>query len=92
MFDSLERHCRTAIAYGGLRDVNSRSARPEDRMESFFLAETLKYHYLLQQPGHGVDLLRTSVFNTEAHPLSIFGTPRFNELKAKAAAARRRVR
>jgi hypothetical protein len=28
--------------------VNSAGGKPEDRMESFFLAETLKYHYLLQ--------------------------------------------
>lgn len=48
MFDALEKHCRTPLAYGGLRDVNSAGGRPEDRMESFFLAETLKYHYLLQ--------------------------------------------
>jgi hypothetical protein len=48
MFDALERHCRTPIAYGGLRDVTNPRERPEDRMESFFLAETLKYHYLLQ--------------------------------------------
>jgi mannosyl-oligosaccharide alpha-1,2-mannosidase len=48
MFDALEKHCRTPIAYGGLRDVNRASGQPEDRMESFFLAETLKYHYLLQ--------------------------------------------
>ena len=41
-------------------------------MESFFLAETLKYLYLIQEtePGH-VDLAH-QVFNTEAHPLHIF--------------------
>jgi mannosyl-oligosaccharide alpha-1,2-mannosidase len=48
MFDSLEKHCRTRFGFGGLRDVNSKHGGPEDRMESFFLAETLKYHYLLQ--------------------------------------------
>jgi hypothetical protein len=30
---------------------------------------------------HGVDLLSKSVLNTEAHPLSIFGSERFNQLK-----------
>ena len=36
-------------------------------MESFFLAETLKYHYLLQAPvqDHGIDILQSHVFNTE---------------------------
>lgn len=39
-------------------------------MESFFLAETLKYLYLLQDPDNesGVDVLRTHIMNTEAHP------------------------
>jgi hypothetical protein len=33
-----------------------------------------------------VDVVKGYVFNTEAHPLSIFGTPRFNELKNAMAA------
>lgn len=39
---------------------------------SFFLAETLKYLYMLQSPDHGISLDRY-VFNTEAHPLSAWG-------------------
>jgi hypothetical protein len=35
-----------------------------------------------------VDVVNGFVFNTEAHPLSIFGTPRFNERKAAMAARR----
>ena len=37
-------------------------------MESFFLAETLKYLYLLYAPRTTIDLNKR-VFNTEAHPL-----------------------
>jgi mannosidase alpha-like ER degradation enhancer 2 len=37
-------------------------------MESFFLAETLKYLYLLFAPAEALDLSKM-VFNTEAHPL-----------------------
>jgi mannosidase alpha-like ER degradation enhancer 2 len=37
-------------------------------MHSFFLAETLKYLYLLSSPDEALDLQRV-VFNTEAHPL-----------------------
>ncbi len=37
-------------------------------MHSFFLAETLKYLYLLFAPDGALDLQR-EVFNTEAHPL-----------------------
>jgi hypothetical protein len=38
-----------------------------DLMHSFFLAETLKYFYLLYAPDSTLDL-RAVVFNTEAHP------------------------
>jgi glycosyl hydrolase family 47 len=37
-------------------------------MESFYLAETLKYLYLLFAPRETLDLGKV-VFNTEAHPL-----------------------
>jgi mannosidase alpha-like ER degradation enhancer 2 len=37
-------------------------------MESFFLAETLKYAYLLLADETTIDL-DAAVFNTEAHPL-----------------------
>jgi hypothetical protein len=37
-------------------------------MESFFLAETLKYAWLLFAPENRLDLSKV-VFNTEAHPL-----------------------
>jgi len=42
--------------------------KQSDDMESFFLAETLKYLYLLYAPADTVDLSH-QVFNTEAHPL-----------------------
>ena len=41
-------------------------------MESFFLAETLKYLYLLLDPDTEIDILHKHVFNTEAHPTRIF--------------------
>ena len=39
-----------------------------DKMESFFLSETLKYFWLLFDDGSG-DLLHSWVLNTEGHPL-----------------------
>jgi len=56
--------------YASLKDVSRRSKTYIDRMESFFLAETMKYLLLLQDPDHAMKLDRY-VFNTEAHPLSI---------------------
>ena len=65
-FDSLVRYCRTDIAYAALRNVETKEKA--DAMESFFLAESLKYLYLLFAPAETLDLSKV-VFNTEAHPL-----------------------
>lgn len=54
-----------------------------DKMESFWLAETLKYLYLLLDDSSPEMLpLDQFVFNTEAHPLPIAGSA------ADAAAAK----
>ena len=63
---SLVRYCKSESGYAALRSVETREKA--DRMESFFLAETLKYLYLLYAPRETVDLNKV-VFNTEAHPL-----------------------
>ncbi|HUI83832.1 MAG TPA: glycoside hydrolase family 47 protein [Candidatus Binatia bacterium] len=64
--DSLEKYCRTDVAFAALRNVETKEKR--DAMESFFLAETLKYLYLLYAPASTVDLSK-AVFNTEGHPM-----------------------
>ena len=71
VMESLNKYCRTTYGYGALKDVRQTDKPPEDSMESFFFAETLKYLYLLQNPERVVDL-KQWVFNTEAHPLRIF--------------------
>jgi mannosidase alpha-like ER degradation enhancer 2 len=63
---SLVRYCKTDTAYASLRKVESKEK--EDRMESFFLAETLKYLYLTFAPRETLDLNKV-VFNTEGHPI-----------------------
>ncbi|RLO13323.1 hypothetical protein DYB28_011607, partial [Aphanomyces astaci] len=69
MFEAIEKHAKTTFGYGAVRNVhNLTDAFIEDKMESFFLAETLKYHYLLQSAPSFVPLDQY-VFNTEAHPL-----------------------
>ena len=60
--------------YSGLRDVTATAPFKNGKMESFFTAETLKYLFLLQDPDHRISL-ETYVFNTEAHPLRVFGSP-----------------
>ena len=54
-----------------------------DKMESFWLAETLKYLYLLFDDSHPSVLpLDQYVFNTEAHPLPIVGSAADLAMKA----------
>ena len=71
IFESIEKNCRTDTAYGALKDVTDPSLGVDDRMESFFLAETLKYLYLSQDPDNSINLDKY-VINTEAHPTRIF--------------------
>jgi len=64
--DDLAAHCRTDAGYTILKSVTTKEKG--DLMPSYFLAETLKYLYLIFAPD---DALRFDdvVFNTEAHPL-----------------------
>ena len=57
VFQSIEKYCKTAYGYGSLKNVDNPSMPPEDRMESFFLAETMKYLYLLFDPDSEIDIL-----------------------------------
>ncbi|HZE79701.1 MAG TPA: glycoside hydrolase family 47 protein [Candidatus Polarisedimenticolia bacterium] len=63
---SLVRYSKTDAGFAALSDVETKSKK--DSMESYFLAETLKYLYLLFAPRETLDLNKV-VFNTEAHPL-----------------------
>jgi mannosidase alpha-like ER degradation enhancer 2 len=64
--DDLVAYCRTDAGYTVLEDVVTKEQG--DAMPSYFLAETLKYLYLLFAPDDALDL-GAVVLNTEAHPL-----------------------
>ncbi len=66
MFDDFVKYCRAEAGYAALADVISK--RPLDEMQSFVLAETFKYFYLLFAPPETLQFDRV-IFNTEAHPL-----------------------
>jgi len=94
IFQAFEKNSRIESGYVGLRDVNT--GEKDNMMQSFFLAETLKYLYLLFSPPSVISFDEW-VFNTEAHPLRIvpihdnkgIGTPArpFGPLGATAAGA-----
>ncbi|KAL1844297.1 hypothetical protein VTJ49DRAFT_2354 [Mycothermus thermophilus] len=75
MFQSFMNY--TAVGEGGkdgftsLSNANRIPPTTRDNMESFWLAETLKYFYLLFSPDDLLPLDKV-VFNTEAHPLPRF--------------------
>lgn len=68
IFEAFEKNSRIESGYVGLKDVHT--GEKDNMMQSFFLAETLKYLYLLFSPPSVIPLDEW-VFNTEAHPLRI---------------------
>ncbi|XP_067106050.1 endoplasmic reticulum mannosyl-oligosaccharide 1,2-alpha-mannosidase isoform X3 [Osmerus mordax] len=66
----------TRVPSGGYTSINNVrdpvNPGPRDKMESFFLGETLKYFYLLFSDEPDLLSLDKYVFNTEAHPLPIW--------------------
>lgn len=71
-FNDLQKYCRVDDGYTTLKSVVTKEKG--DHMPSFFLAETLKYLYLLFQNDDAFDF-HAIVFNTEAHPLQKFNSP-----------------
>ena len=68
-FESIVRYCRNDVGYSTLKSVITKGQG--DLMHSFFLAETLKYCYLIFAPQNTIDFKMT-LFNTEAHPLKVW--------------------
>ena len=66
LFDNFVKYCRTEAGYAALSDVITKQQR--DEMESFVLAETFKYFYLLFAAPRDFRFDQV-IFNTEAHPL-----------------------
>lgn len=67
MFEATVQASRTELANSAIRDVTAEVPGLLDEMESFWIAETLKYYYLLfSEPD--VISLDEWVLNTEAHP------------------------
>ncbi|XP_076614682.1 endoplasmic reticulum mannosyl-oligosaccharide 1,2-alpha-mannosidase [Chaetodon auriga] len=69
----------TKVPGGGYTSINNVrdpvNPGPRDKMESFFLGETLKYLYLLFSDDMELLSLDKYVFNTEAHPVPIWPSP-----------------
>ncbi|CEP20095.1 hypothetical protein [Parasitella parasitica] len=72
IFESFEKYTRLPDGgYAALKDVTVVPPPADNRMDTFFLAETLKYLYLIFSPDDIIPLTNY-VLNTEAHPLPVF--------------------
>jgi mannosidase alpha-like ER degradation enhancer 2 len=66
MLDDFVKYCRAKSGYAALADVVTKQQL--DEMQSFVLAETFKYFYLLFASPETLQFDKV-IFNTEAHPL-----------------------
>ncbi len=75
LFQAFEKYTKVPTGgYSIIYGVNSETPGFNDKMETFYLGETLKYFYLLFTDEDLVPLDKF-VFNTEAHPLPLFDIP-----------------
>ena len=73
ILQAFDGHSRVSSGgFATLQRVNSENPQHNNRMESFFLSETLKYLFLLFSDDADTLPLDEWVFNTEAHPLPIW--------------------
>lgn len=71
-FQAIEKYGKVTNGYSSVNNVKKIPVTYRDLMESFFLAETLKYLYLLFADDQNIIPLDEYVFNTEAHPLPVY--------------------
>ncbi|CAD7966420.1 unnamed protein product [Amoebophrya sp. A25] len=69
MFLAFKKHSKAKYGYTALRDVRNPTIR-SNQQESFWMAETMKYFYLIFSPRQRLDL-HEWVLSTEAHPFKM---------------------
>jgi mannosyl-oligosaccharide alpha-1,2-mannosidase len=77
-FNRIKVNCRVGGGYSGLRNVTAAGGGERiNQMQSFFMAETLKYLWLMFAEESAVHVQAEGangwVFNTEAHPVRVRG-------------------
>eukprot|EP00931_Biecheleriopsis_adriatica_P051900 TRINITY_DN30142_c0_g1_i1.p1 TRINITY_DN30142_c0_g1~~TRINITY_DN30142_c0_g1_i1.p1 ORF type:complete len:976 (+),score=142.76 TRINITY_DN30142_c0_g1_i1:26-2929(+) len=71
MFKPFVKYCKVKYGFSAVADVRKNPPPKRDSQESFWLAETLKYFYLIFSPRNTIDL-EEWVLNTEAQPLKMW--------------------
>lgn len=74
IFEAFEKY--TKVKGGGYSSINNvldpKNPEFRDKMETFFLGETLKYFFLLFSDNFDVINIDSWIINTEAHPLPVW--------------------
>ncbi|KAH0785478.1 Mannosyl-oligosaccharide 1,2-alpha-mannosidase MNS1 [Histomonas meleagridis] len=80
IYKSIEKSCRVENGYTNVFGVDSPNPSHGDTMDSYFLAETFKYLYLIFSSS---ELIPTAeyVFNTEAHPFKVWTKEQAEKMK-----------
>jgi len=72
IFESIEKYCKTDVAFSGIQDVTEVPPKQDNQMQSYVMAETFKYMFLtFDEYAAKLLPLNQFVFNTEAHPIRI---------------------
>jgi hypothetical protein len=74
IFRAIEMHSKLPEGYVAVNSALHIPPLLGRKMESFFIAETLKYLFLLFEDDPKLLPLDKWVFNTEAHPLPVWGS------------------
>lgn len=73
IFQAFEKYTKVANGYSSIGNVlDPQNTKPRDKMESFFLSETLKYLYLILSSDRRLLDIDKYVINSEGHPLPIY--------------------
>lgn len=85
IYEAIETHTKTTYGYSAVRDVRQPNPQMRNEMETFFLAETMKYLYLTFVPNPQEVLnLDEFVLTTEAHPIRIHRPGQANGFLSRA--------
>ncbi|GMT22061.1 hypothetical protein PFISCL1PPCAC_13358, partial [Pristionchus fissidentatus] len=89
ILESIDHVTRVQCGFATVHDVNTREL--EDRMESFFLSETIKYLYLLFDDANPVNVhAERLIFSTEGHLFPVAKRPPRREASRQESATYRR--
>ena len=81
IFKSIEKYCKTPNGFVSISNANQENSNKKDEQDSYFLAETLKYLYLIFDSSDNIPTTEY-IFNTEAHPIHVWSQQELDSIKS----------